>query len=251
VNSTEAKRILIAHRPGRDSANDPDIVAALEQARRDPALAQWWQQQQAFHASMKKGFGEIPVPEELRGRIRQHAKVVPFPWWQQPQAWAAAAAVVLLIGLAAIFWKSGAPEGTFSTFRSRMVRNVLRQYRMDIQTNDMASIRQFLAAKNAPADYKLSSKLAQLPPMGAGVISWQTSRASMVCLDAGPTGTAFLFVVNRADVKKPPGASPEFAQVNKLMTASWVEGEKVYLLAFPGEAETFKKFFGTTPAPLQ
>jgi hypothetical protein len=242
VNSAEAKRILIAHRPGCEPVVDTDILAALEQAERDPLLAQWWEQQQAFHASMKKGFGEIPVPEGLRDQIRRRAKVIPLPMWRRPQAWAAAAAIAMLIGLSALLWKPDASEGTFETFRSRMVQSVLRQYRMDIQTNDMASIRQFLATNNAPADFELPPKLMQLPPMGAGLMSWQTSRASMVCLDTGPTGTAFLFVVNLADVKKAPGRSPDFTQVNRLMTASWVEGEKVYLLAIPGEAETLKKF---------
>jgi hypothetical protein len=114
---------------------------------------------------------------------------------------------------------------------------------MDIQTNDMAAIRQFLATNNAPADYTLPPKLAQFPPTGGGVMSWQAGRASMVCFNSGATGTAFLFVVNRADVKEGPGASPELAQVNKLMTASWAEGEKVYLLALPGEAKALKKLF--------
>ncbi len=243
MNSAEAKRILIAHRPGCDPAAEPDFAAALEQVGRDPVLAQWWEQQQAFHASMKKGFGEIPLPEGLRDRIRARAKIISLPWWQQPRAWAAAAAMVLLVGLAALLWRPAPQEGTFETFRSRMVRNVLRQYRMDIQTNDMATIRRFLATNNAPADYKLPPKLMQLPPMGAGIMSWQAGRASMVCLDSGTAGTAFLFVVNRADVKKAPGGSPEFAQVNKLMTASWSEGENLYLLALPGEVETLKKLF--------
>lgn len=245
MNSAEAKRILIAHRPGCDPATEPDIAAALEQVRRDPALAQWWERQQAFHASMKKGFGEIPVPEGLRHRIRRHAKIIPFPWWRQPRAWAAAAALVLLVGLAALFWKPDATEGTFQNFRSRMVRSVLRQYRMDIQTNDMASIRQFLATKKAPADYTLPPKLLQLPPTGAGVMSWQASRASMVCFDSGTTGTAFLFVVNRSDVKRPPvrNSTPQLEKVSQLQTASWAEGEKVYVLAFEDGPSAVKKFF--------
>jgi hypothetical protein len=242
VNSAEAKRILIAHRPGAEPAHDPEIVEALEQVRRDPALALWWQQQQAFHASIKKSFSEIPVPPGLREQIRRRAKVISFALWRQPKVWAAAATIVLLIGFAA-FWHSGARERTFQTFRSRMVRSVLRQYRMDIRTNDMAAIRRFLATNNAPSDYKLPPRIEQLPATGAGIMSWQASRASMVCFDSGATGTAFLFVVNRADVKKPPGAGPEFVQVNRLMTASWVEGEKVYVLAFAGESDALKKFF--------
>jgi hypothetical protein len=194
---------------------------------------------------MKKGLGEIPVPEGLRHRIRQRAKIIPFPWWRQSQAWAAAAAIVLLIGLAAFLWKPGATEGSFQNFRSRMVRSVLRQYRMDIQTNDMASIRRFLAAKKAPADYRLPPKLNQLPATGAGVMSWQASRASMVCFDSGATGTAFLFVVNRSDVERPPirSSTPQFEKVSQLQTASWAEDEKVYVLAFENDPSALKKFF--------
>ena len=244
MNSAEAKRILIAHRPGAEAMRGPDLVEALEQVRRDPALAEWWGRQQAFHAAIKKGFAEIPVPEALRDQISRRAKIIPFPWWRKPRTWAAAAAIVLLLGFAAIFWKSDAPEGTFQTFRSRMVRSVLRQYRMDIQTNDMASIRQFLATKNCPADYALPPKLAQLPPIGGGVMSWQASRASMVCFDSGTTGTAFLFVVNRSDVERPPAptSTPQLERVSQLMTASWAEGERVYVLAFEDSPAALKKF---------
>ena len=246
MNSIDAKRILLAHRPDGASANDPDIAAALAQVQRDPALAQWWREQQAFHAAMKKGFGEIPVPEGLREQIRRRTKIVPFPRWRNPRTWSAAAAAVLLFGLAALFWQRGHREESFETFRSRMVRGVLRQYRMDIRTNDMPSIRQFLAAKNAPADYTVPAKLAQFPTTGGGVMSWQATRASMVCFDSGGSGTAFLFVVNRSDVKQPPpvqSPAPKMEKVSELMTASWAEGEKVYVLAFEDSPSALKKFF--------
>ena len=246
MNSLDAKRILLAHRTDDPaSANDPEIAAALEHVQRDPALARWWQEQQAFHAAMKKGFGGIPVPEGLREQIRGRSRIVPFPWWRNPRIWTAAAAAVLLLGFAALFRERDSREDSFETFRSRMVRSVLRQYRMDIRTNDMPSIRQFLAAKNAPADYTIPSKLGQFPTTGGGVMSWQATRASMVCFDSGATGTAFLFVVNRSDVKQPPVQSPapKMEKVSELMTASWAEGEKVYVLAFEDSPSARKKFF--------
>jgi hypothetical protein len=241
MTSAEAKRILIAHRPGRDR-QDAAVTEALELARHDPELQQWWKQQQAFHATMAGGFAQAPVPSHLREHIRARAKVVPFPFWQRPVVWAAAAAVVLLLGLAAIFWKP-AGNGSFETFRSRMVRNVLRQYRMDMETNDMASIREFHATNNAPADYTLPQGVATLQPTGAGLLSWQGSRVSMVCLDSKTHGTLFLFVTEKSNVTHPPGGSPEYAQINKLMTASWTEGKKVYVLAVEGGDEVLKKYF--------
>ncbi len=123
-----------------------------------------------------------------------------------------------------------------------MVRSVQRQYRMDIQTNDMKLIREFLAAKNAPDDYVIPPKLREFPPTGAGVMSWQASRASMVCFDSGATGTAFLFVVHRSDVKQPPAqGSVRIERVSNLQTESWTEGETVYVLAFEKDPSALKK----------
>lgn len=243
MNSIEAKKILSAHRPGREPARDAEVIAALEQTERDPALQQWWQQQQAFHVAMKHGFGQMPIPGDLRDRIRARAKIVAFPWWGRPTVWAAAAAIILFVGITALRWNPPVGNGSFATFRSRMVRAVLTQYRMDIQTNDMAAIRQFLTTNNAPANYTLPPKLMQLPPIGAGILSWQASRVSMVCLDSRVQGTLFLFITDQSEVKDPPTAARDYVQENKLMTVSWKEGSKVYVLAGQGTRETLAQYF--------
>ena len=242
MTSLEAKKILLAHRPGGATAQDADVVAALRETGRDPALQEWWRQQQSFHAAMERAFAKMPVPAGLREQVLARAKIIPFPWWRRPKVWAAAAAIVLLLGLAALLWKP-APNGSFETFRSRMVRSVLRQYRMDIQTNDLASIRQFLATNDAPADFTLPRGLAQLPPVGAGVLSWQAGHASMVCLDSGAQGTLFLFIAEGSAVRKPPSTAREFAQVSQLMTVSWTDGGKVYVLAGTGTRTALGKNF--------
>ena len=242
MNNAEAKKILLAHRPGRETDEGAEVRAALEETRRDPALQAWWKQQQAFHAAMEQGFAQAPVPEDLPERILARAKIIPFPRWRQPKTWAAAAAIILLLGLAALLWKP-APEDSFATFRSRMVRGVLRQYRMDIQTNDMAAIRQFLATNRAPADYVLPPSLMKLPPTGAGVMSWQGGRVSMVCLNSGAQGTLFLFIADRSAMQQTPDAGRDYTAVSQLMTVSWTEGGKVYVLAGTGERETLERYF--------
>lgn len=240
MTSAEAKRILIAHRP-ESTTPAADVLAALEEARLNPELAQWWRQQQSFHLAMARGFAEVPVPENLRAAILMRSRIVPFPWWRQPRVLAVAAAIVLLLGLGAVFLWPEDTKGSLATFRSRMVRTVLRQYPMDIQTNDMAAIRQFHAAKSAPADYALTPELAQLSASGAGVLSWQGTRVSMVCLDAGAQGPLFLFVTSDTEVR-PPSSAREFAPVNKLMTVSWSAGGKVYVLASPGGREILERY---------
>jgi len=242
VNSLEAKRILIAHRSGRGASDDSQLLEALEQARRDPVLHEWWKQQEAFHAAMQRGFSQVPVPSGLREQISARTKIISFPWWRRPPAWAAAAAIILLLGLSTLLWTPSS-NGSFATFRSRMVRFVLLQYRMDIQTNDMVSINQFLDTNHAPADYVLPPGLKKLPPLGAGLPSWQGSRVSMVCFDSRTRGTLFLFIADRSEMKRPPTKDREYAQVNKLMTVSWTDGGKVYVLAGEGSRETFERYF--------
>ena len=242
MNSLEAKKILLAHRPGGTTAQDADVIAALRETCRDPALQEWWRQQQSFHAAMERAFAKMPVPNGLREQALARAKILPFPWWRRPKVWAAAAALVVLLGFAALL-SNPAADDSFATFRSRMTRAVLRQYRMDIETNDLARIRQFLATNNAPADFTLPRGLAQLPPVGAGVLSWQAGHASMVCLDSGAQGTLFLFVADRSAVRQPPPATREFAQVKELMTVSWTEGGKVYVLAGTGARQTLERYF--------
>lgn len=237
----QAKNVLLAYRAGQADAAEPDVVEARAWLERDAGLRQWFEKHAAFQHTVQRSFREIPVPPGLSARILLRARPprrrVPRP----PIVWyAAAAALVLFLGLA-VFWRPLSREGSFATFRSRMVGAVLRQYTMDIVTNDLSGIRQFLASRQAPADYVLPQGLATLPASGAGVLSWQSKRVSMVCLDSPDQGTLFLFVVDQSAVRASPTSQPQFQQVNKLMTVSWSQGGKVYLLAGTGGRESLQK----------
>ena len=201
MNPTEAKIILLAWRPGHGDLRDRDVAVALELARHDPALKEWLRKHTAFQRAMEKNFREMPVPGDLRGRILARSKTVgPARTWRQPAWLAAAAAVVLLLGLAAL-WFRPAREDSFTTFRERTVRGVQRVYpAMDIVTNDMVPVRKFLASRSAPADYVLPAGLSRLPVTGAGVLRWQGRLVSMVCLDSIDRGTLFLFVLDESGV---------------------------------------------------
>ena len=99
-----------------------------------------------------------------------------------------------------------------------------------------------LSTQNAPDDYVLPQKLDGLPALGAGVLSWQDRRVSMVCLDSGAQGTLLLFVVDGAAVKNAP-VQREYAPVSELTTVSWSEGGRTYVLAGQGGKEALQRFF--------
>ena len=66
-----------------------------------------------------------------------------------------------------------------------MVSTALREYRMDIVTNDMRTLRHALQAKGAPADYELSQGLETMQLTGGAALTWRNHPVSMVCFDRG------------------------------------------------------------------
>lgn len=243
MNSLEARQILLAWRPDRGDSHDPQVAEALTLVEKVPALKQWLEGHKAYQQTLARTFHDIPVPGDLRTRILAHSKIVrPALWWQRP-AWLASAAAVLLLLSLAVWWLRPVSEYSLDTFRSRMVTTVLRQYSMDIVTNDMTQVRTFLAGSKAPSDYVLPDKLSRLPVAGAGVLSWRDQRVSMICLDSPTNGTLFLFVVESASLGQPPPTQHDFQQVNKLMTVSWTEGQRTYVLAGNGGRQALEQHF--------
>jgi hypothetical protein len=120
---------------------------------------------------------------------------------------------------------------------------------MTLETNDLNQIRTHLAQNDSPADYLLTKVLDKTPATGCGVIGWQGTPVSMVCFHSGkplPPGEKtdiFLFVVDRNTLSDPPsGLAPQIAYVNKLVTASWTQGQRVYVLATEGDEALIRQY---------
>jgi hypothetical protein len=242
VNRKEAKQLLLLYRPESAEAPDPGTAAALALLDEDADLREWFEKEREFQRALRQKLRQLPAPAALRERILADSKVVRLPpRWRHPAWLAAAAAILLLLGLAVLQLGSRAPD-RFADFRSRMVGTVLREYRMDIETNSMAQVRRFLASQGTPADYQVPAGLDRLKLTGAGALRWRGHPVSMVCFDRGGGVMLFLFVMPRAAAKDPPSAAPSVAQVNKLLTASWTEGDKAYILAGPPEPDFARKY---------
>lgn len=240
----EAQEILLAYRPGHEDAADPQVGAALDMVRNDPALREWYEQHRAWDAAVREKLQALPVPADLKYDILTGEKVVPGPahWWQRRGVLvAAAAAIAMLMTLALLFQKRSEQPDTFAHFRSRMVGKALIDYRMDLQTNDMRQIRAFLANRGAPADYSVPPGLGKLKLTGCGVLDWKGKPVTMVCFERAEINLIWLFVMKAADWKDAPPGQPHFEKVITCATASWTEGDTVYVVASELEEATLRK----------
>lgn len=238
-----ARQILMLHRPGVDDASDPELEEALNLLRENPDLRAWFEEHRAFQQAMRRKLQEIEAPQDLKARIEAAQKILRprFPWRGAARVAAAAAVILLGLTLAGVFTPP-VPDG-FADYRSRMVRMALREYRMDILTNDLDQVRRFLATNGAPANFSLPAGLGRLSLTGGGLVRWRGHPVSMVCFDRGDREMLFLFVLDRAAVPDAPPPVPEVAKVNKLLTASWSQDNRTYVLAGPQEAEFLKKYY--------
>jgi len=241
VTAEKAKQILLACRPGTDDESDPEVRAALEAVERDPALAAWWHQQRQVHAILTGRFREMPVPADLKARLlADQRKTVEVAWWQSARIRLLAAAAAVAALLVAIFWSPAPESGTFAQFRDRMVRTVVREYRMDLKTDAEPEIRNFLRENQGHPGFQLRDRTAEVPLLGAGRLSWRGHPVSMVCLERQPKVLMYLFVIERSALTGAPGQAPEFAEVVRRATASWSSGDMVYVLASEAGAEDLR-----------
>ncbi len=245
MNTTEAKEILLLYRPGRDDGGDPEMAAALELVNRDPELKQWFDAHVSFQRQMRDKLRGIQPPAHLKDALLAERKIIrPQIWWRQPAAWSAAAAVVVIcVGLSA-FWLRPRADAGFETYQARMVGTALREYRMDIETHDMNRLRQFIASKGAPADYDLTHGLEKLALTGGAQLAWRSNPVAMVCFDRGDKQMLFLFVMKRAAVQNPPPSTPTVSKVSDMVTVSWTKGDNTYVLAGPDEPGFVEKYIG-------
>ena len=251
MNSRQAKEILALYRPGTADREEPEVAAALALAGRDPELGRWFQDHCEIQSTLRAKFKQIPVPEGLKEQILSEKNAhIALPLPRRLALVAAGAMCLLLMAGIALFLWGPREDRSFANFRSRMVRTVARQYpRMDLETSDLGKIRQYLVQHQAHGDYQLPPQLGKTAGTGCAVFPWRGKTVSMICFNSGATGNPsqpdlYLFVVNQSDVPNaPPVGPPQFAQSNRVVTASWSSGGKTYLLAGMGDEASLRKYF--------
>lgn len=248
MTALQAKQILLAYRPWTDDARDPEVAAAIAFCGQDAELSKWLEQHCALQISIRDQFRAVAIPDGLKQQIiSEHRSLASVPRWRRPAVLTTVGITALLIAVTALWFnlpRTSDQDVSFAAYRNRMVRTAVRIYGMDLETNNVAQIRAYLAQRQAPADYVLPRNLEPAETVGCGALSWQGKPVAMVCfrtgkpLAPGSKSDLFLFVIDQKDLASPPQLdAPVFANVSTLATASWSAGGKVYVLAATDESD--------------
>jgi hypothetical protein len=249
MTPSEAKRILWFYRPGSADDGDGEFCEALRLCQSDPELGLWLEEHCATYAALQAKFRQVLVPEGLKEQILSERKAHTMPKLRRPGFIAAAfAAFILLAGLA-LFWMRSGETSEFATYRVRMTSIARRTYGMELETANPAEVRSFLAQRHAASDYSLPAGLQKAQVVGCtAAMSWRGHTVAMICFKSGrllPAGQGtdlWLLITEDATVSGVPSSLPTLAQVNGAATASWKEGNKLYLLIGEGDEKFLRQY---------
>jgi hypothetical protein len=247
VDNQEAKFILNAYRPGGQDARDPRFAEALEQARRDPVLEQWFKESVAFDATVTEKLRAVAAPGDLRNNILAGVKMSRPRRWSKPFIKLAIAATLISMAiLGSLIWHETRPAhlaGWQNEAVAVISSLVHHRSNFDAQSHNPAELLSWLHSKYAPAAQKLPSTLEKLDSLGCKTFSWNGTPMSVICFTR-PDGGLIHLVATESTQATDHGAKakPTFVQQGGWTTATWREGDKVYMLAMEGSPEQLRPY---------
>ena len=241
MNPQQARTILLLHRPWAGESADDETREALALVGQDAELRQWFEAHNASQLGLREALLSNKPPEAFREQIISECLAQKRA--SSRRQWLAAATALLLAGVAAETWwlfgeRAPAEEISFAAYEQRMIRDALRLYRMDQETDDLVKISSFLKERQSPAAYVLPKSLDGVKATGCLATKWQGRPVSMICfhtgkpLPAGQSSDLFLFVIAQNSLPDSPANSdPKIGKINRLSVARWSAEGNTYLLA--------------------
>ena len=244
MNRDEAKYILRSYDLNGRDAGDPQFQEALEMLKHDPELGDWFTQEQSMDKKLSERFRVFPVPPDLKGRLLAARKIIPHRnWWQRPPLLSAAAAGLALLGVLAVLLSRTPGKRQFPEYHSYIVETAAKLDHLDIQTSDLAQIREWLGAHRAPEDFPIPGKLNGRSSVGCRVFAWNGQKVSLICFEIENKKVAHLFVMDSSVLtNSPAGGIPHFQTTGDgIATASWSDAQRIYILALEQGEQDLKR----------
>jgi len=244
MDEQQARLILKAYRPGGQDQSDPHFSEALLETSRNPRLAQWFADEQAFDQAIAAHLEKMPAPFGLKTRILANAGVRAE---SRASRWlvglATVTALLFLCAQIISLWRNPAPAGgALPDYSREMVSFVRLPPPLDMESNDLGKIQNWVSQKKS-FSVVTPPALASLEPVGCRALSFHGHDVTLICFHRDGIRLAHLFVVDRAALPKVnPGQKPIFSTEGEWTTASWVEHGHVYMIAVQGDRAAVESY---------
>jgi hypothetical protein len=247
--NNEAKFILHAYRPSGADAADAGFADALEHARQDPIIRQWFATQQAFDRAIGAKLGEVAPPAGLREAILtgatfdaagQGAATRPRMRWQGMTGWMVglAASVAVLFAASLALWPKTA-EAT-PLLLDFALNDTLRMSHHGMHGREAADFQELLSSSNTRLGAAVPVDFEQLRRLGCRVITFDDRPLLEVCFQRD--GTWFHAYVARVSDFPMVAArlKPTFRDENGASAVAWADGQHIFVVASKGGRDALR-----------
>lgn len=196
MDNSTAKEILSAYRPSGIDAQDKNFSDALAQCQNDPAMRDWFSNEQRFDAAAAEALASVTVPHDGKSRLLQTPvfglintpeqgdspapKSKSLPGFQ----WSFGIAALLLLGLITVWQivpRYSSPHLETETFSiAGLVKDAMP---LSYRSDDSAEVLTWLAGRDAPVPEHMPDSLASAAAIGCRVFDVPGGgKISLLCL---------------------------------------------------------------------
>lgn len=249
MNRQRLSEILETYRPGEGLESDPEVRKALELCASDPELSGLRQNIEQFDRVFSERLRSVDVPESLYAEIlNQEAgrkavasgkgKVL-FPSWFHPTAFAAAAAIILLLALSFTFWNPPAPQDSvvvqsagFDNTVLATANSLYANLNPAFRSREKAEIVSYLKTRGGTVPASMPGGVDWDQTFACDVIQVDGKTVSLVCFsDPEQSGKFHLFTFTRKDFQEARiPSTPRIEKDGDTSHAAWSDGELIHVL---------------------
>ncbi len=245
MKNDEAKFILHAYRPNGSDAGDATFAEALEQAKQDPSINQWFTAQQAFDRAMCAKLVSVAMPTGLRESIlaggkldvTQTAQARPS-WWRSPMWVGLAASAAVLLAVSVALWPQAVEaQPVLIDFA---LKDTLRMAHGG-HGEEAANLRKTLSQSDLQLGSGVVVDFDELKKQGCRTISFNGYDVLEVCFNRD--GKWFHCYVARASDFPAIAAKlkPTFRDGSGASAAAWVDGQHIFVIASKAGREAIQR----------